>query len=116
MTPSSQGIMGKTMTNTLTPEEKVLVVYRKTGKPGLWITIVLTKGDRLLNEKEIPLCGAKEIILTNKSKNMVQDFNELRFGAPFIAILPDKKVYIAFWYYEKMHSIIRWFKLEINCF
>lgn len=114
MAPSSTNILGETMSIVKSPDGKVLCVYRRMDKPGLWMTIVRLEDGRWINEKDIPLWGAREISLTNKSDNMVQDFNELRFGAPCIMILPDKSVYIAFWCYEKMVSNIRWFKLEIN--
>ena len=95
------------------PEGEILSVYRRMDKPGLWFTIARIEGDRWINEKDIPLWGAQELRLTNKSDNMVQDFNELKFGAPCITILPDKTVFIAFWCYEKMVSNIRWFKLSV---
>jgi sialidase-1 len=113
MVPASTNIMGETMAITRTPDGKVLSVYRRMDKPGLWITIVRIEGDKWINEDEIPLWGVQEKSLTDKSDNMVKDFNELKFGAPCITILPDKTVYIAFWCYEKMVSNIRWFKLNI---
>ena len=113
LTPTSTNILGETMAITLAPDGKVLSVYRRMDKPGLWVTIVRIEGERWINEKEIPLWGAQEISLTNKSDNMVQDFNELKFGAPCITILPDKTVFISFWCYEKMVSNIRWFKLSV---
>jgi sialidase-1 len=113
MTPASTNIMGETMAITKTPDGKVLAVYRRMDKPGLWITIARIEGENWINETDIPLWGVQEKSLTNKSDNMVQDFNELRLGAPCITILPDKSVYIAFWCYEKMVSNIRWFKLNM---
>ena len=114
MSPSSTSILGETMAIASKSDDEILSVYRRMDKPGLWMTIVRIEGDSWKNEKEIPLWGAQELNLTDKSGNMVQDFNELRFGAPCITILPDKTVYIAFWCYEKMVSNIRWFKLDIN--
>jgi hypothetical protein len=112
--PASTGIMGETMAIAALPGDKVIAVYRRMDKPGLWITIVRVENDKWINEKDIPLWGVMEKSLTDKSDNMVQDFNELKFGAPCITILPDKTAYIAFWCYEKMVSNIRWFKVDIS--
>ncbi len=114
MVPASTNIMGETMAITRTPDGKVLSVYRRMDKPGLWVTVARIEGDKWISENDIPLWGVQEKSLTNKSVNQVQDFNELKFGAPCITILPDKTVYIAFWCYEKMVSNIRWFKLNIQ--
>jgi sialidase-1 len=111
--PASTGIMGETMAFATKPDGKIIAVYRRMDKPGLWISQARIEGDRWINENEIPLWGVQEKNLTNKSDNMVQDFNELRFGAPCIIILPDKTVFVAFWCYEKMVSNIRWFKLNV---
>jgi sialidase-1 len=111
--PASTEILGETMAITLLPDGKILAVYRRMDVPGLWIKIVRMEGHKWVNEKDIPLWGAQEKSLTEKSKNMVQDFNELRFGAPSVIVLPDKTVYIAFWCYEKSVSNIRWFKLNV---
>jgi hypothetical protein len=45
---------------------------------------------------------------------MVQEFNELKFGAPAIIRLPDGELFVAFWCYEGMVSHIRWFKLKLT--
>lgn len=114
MKPSSTGIMGQTMTITPMTDGKILAVYRRMDKPGLWINVVRIERDKWINEKNIPVWGFQGRGLTKKSDNMVQDFHELRFGAPCVTILPDKTVYIAFWCYEECVSNIRWFKLNIN--
>jgi sialidase-1 len=112
--PASTGILAETMAIARGPEDKIIAVYRRMDNPGLWITVASLEGDRWINGEEIPLWGFREKSLTGKSGNMVQDFNELRFGAPCITLLPDKTVYVAFWCYEKMVSNIRWFKLTIK--
>jgi len=112
--PASTGITGETMAIAAMPGGKILAVYRRMDRPGLWLTIVKLENDKWINEKDIPLWGVREKSLTDKSDNMVQDFNELKFGAPCVTLLPDKTVYIAFWCYEKMVSNIRWFKLDFS--
>jgi sialidase-1 len=111
--PHSTGISGETMAITLLPDGKIFSVYRRMDIPGLWAKIVHIEGDKWINETDIPLWGVSDKNLTEKSSNMVQDFNELRFGAPSVILLPDNTIYIAFWCYEKSVSNIRWFKLNV---
>jgi sialidase-1 len=111
--PVSINIHGETMAITELPDGRLIMVYRRMDKPGLWSTVSHLKNNEWINEKDYSLWGAQESGLTNKSDNMVQDFNELKFGAPCITLLPDNLVYVAFWCYEKMVSNIRWFKLRI---
>jgi hypothetical protein len=113
LVPTSAEIHGETMAITELSDGSLLCVYRRMDKPGLWATIARLDEDIWINEKDFPLWGAQEKSLLYKSDNMVQDFNELKFGAPCISILPDNSIFIAFWCYEKMVSNIRWFKLVI---
>jgi sialidase-1 len=111
--PLSTNIHGETMAIAELPGERLLSVYRRMDKPGLWATVSHITDNDWINENDYPLWGVQELNLTNKSDNMVQDFNELKFGAPCITLLPDNTVYVAFWCYEKMVSNIRWFKLDV---
>ena len=113
MDPTSTAIHGQTMAIAELPDGRLLTVYRRTDKPGLWATASNIENDIWINEKDYALWGAQETSLLNRSDNMVQDFNELKFGGPCITILPDNSIYIAFWCYEKMISNIRWLKLTI---
>jgi hypothetical protein len=105
--------MGETMAIAELPHGRILAAYRRMDKAGLWMTVVRMEGDQWVNEKEIPLWGVKDTRLTDKSDNMVADFNELKFGAPCITVLPDETIFVAFWCYEKMVSNIRWFKVSL---
>ncbi len=112
--PRSTNIQGQTMAITALPDGRLLSVYRRIDKPGLWVNISRLDSDAWINEEEFPLWGAQSAHLTHRSDNMVHDFNELKFGAPWITVLPDNCIHIAFWCYEKMVSNIRWFKLDLT--
>lgn len=111
--PGSTHLMGETMAIAELPDGRILSVYRRMDKAGLWMTLAALEDGQWVNEKQIPLWGVKETGLTDKSDSMVTDFNELKFGAPCITILPDETVFVAFWCYEKMVSNIRWFKVNL---
>lgn len=111
--PLSTNIQGQTMAIAELNDGRLLCVYRRMDKPGLWVTIARLNNDAWISENEFPLWGSQTEAFTNQSDNIVHDFNELKFGAPCITSLPDNSVYIAFWCYEKMVSNIRWFKLIV---
>lgn len=111
--PMSTGILGETMAVAELEGARILSVYRRMDKPGLWATVSHFENDSWINDKDYPLWGVQEMSLISKSASMVQDFNELKFGAPSVATLPDGSVFIAFWCYERMVSNIRWFRLRV---
>lgn len=111
--PASTRIMGETMAIAELRDGRIVSVYRRMDKAGLWMSLVHMDGDQWVNDKEIALWGVNETRLTDKSDNMVTDFNELKFGAPCIINLPDETIFVAFWCYEKMVSNIRWFKVRL---
>lgn len=112
-TPLSTGLTGQTVAISLLTDGRLFVVYRRMDKPGLWANISSIEEEQWINDESFPLWGAKELNLNSKSGNMVQDFNELKFGAPCISMLQDHTVFITFWCYEKMVSNIRWIKLSV---
>ncbi len=112
--PTSTNILGETMSVLSLTNGKILAVYRRMDKPGLWLSLVSLRHNKWINEKSIPLWGNIMHNLTNRTDSMVENFNKLRFGAPCINLINDTTVYIAFWCYEDMVSNIRWFKLNIE--
>jgi hypothetical protein len=111
--PRSTGLKGQTMTPTLLDDRRILCVYRRMDKTGLWANLAHLEGDRWVNDAETPLWGTQTSGLTRRSKNMVENFNRLKFGAPSITRTPDGTIFVAFWCYEEGMSVIRWFKLKI---
>jgi len=111
--PMSMGLHGQTLTPLVLEDGRILSVYRRMDKPGLWANISSLAGDQWKNETELPLWGQQAQGLTAATENMVHNFNVLRFGAPSMTRLPDGTIFVAFWCYEDCVSVIRWFKLEI---
>lgn len=111
--PRSTQIQGQTMAVSELPDGRILSVYRRKDKPGLWANVCRIESNRWVNEKELPLWGVSNRELLDKSDNMVHDFNELKFGAPDITLLSDSSIFITFWCYEKLVSNIRWIRLSL---
>jgi sialidase-1 len=112
--PQSTGLQGQTPTPYVLEDGRVLLVYRRIDRPGLWASLAHFEGDCWVNDAEAPIWGAGAERLTGTSDNMVQNFEVLRFGAPSIARLSDGTIFMAFWCYEDCVSVIRWYKLAIR--
>lgn len=111
--PKSTGILGQTMAVTELSDQRLLVVYRRMDKGGLWAKICRISSSDWIIEQEYCLWGNQSSQLNSKSGEMVKDFNELKFGAPWITPLEDNTFFICFWCYENLVSNIRWIKIKI---
>jgi sialidase-1 len=112
--PRSTGLRGQTPTPHVLDDGRVLTVYRRMDRPGLWANLSRLEGDRWVNEGEAAIWGAAAQGLTGDSSNMVQNFQVLRFGAPSITRLDDGAIFVAFWCYEDCVSVIRWYRLAVG--
>jgi sialidase-1 len=112
--PASTGLQGQTLTPLVLEDGRILSVYRRIDKPGLWVNISRLEGDTWINESEEPLWGHTQAGLTSSGADMVHNFNVLRFGAPCVAQLANGDIYVAFWCYEDCVSNIRWLKLRVS--
>jgi BNR repeat-like domain len=112
--PASTGLIGQTLTPLVLPDGRVLCVYRRMDKTGLWANLSHFEGDTWVNDGDAPLWGAGADDLTATSDDMVHNFNVLRFGAPCMTRLEDGAVFVAFWCYEDCASVIRWIKLDLT--
>jgi sialidase-1 len=120
--PRSTGLQGQTPTPYVLDNAhkdgaasgRVLLVYRRIDRPGLWANLSHLEGDRWVNDGEATIWGAGAEGLTGDSSNMVQNFQVLRFGAPSVIRLNDSTLFLAFWCYEDCVSVIRWYKLAVG--
>jgi len=112
--PLSTGLQGQTPTPFILKDGRVLLVYRRIDRPGLWANLSHLEGDRWVNDDEAPIWGAGQQHLTGDADNMVQNFQVLRFGAPCMLRLNEGTIFMAFWCYEDCVSVIRWYKLAVG--
>lgn len=110
--PSSTGLQGQTLTPTVLPDGRILCVYRRTDRTGLWANLSRLEGNTWVNDGDEPLWGADTDGLTSHSESMVQNFQVLRFGAPCICPLDGGSHLVAFWCYEDAVSNVRWIRIE----
>jgi sialidase-1 len=112
--PRSTDLLGQTLTPIALDNGRILSVYRRIDKPGLWANISHSDCGNWINDFEAPLWGHESAGLTSHTQNMSQNFTKLRFGAPSLARLPDGTIFVAFWCYEDYLCHVRWFKLAIT--
>ena len=111
--PRSTGLRGQTLTPFALEDGRILCVYRRMDKPGLWANLSHLAGNKWVNDSDEPLWGAGARGLTGKSRNMVKNFSVLRFGAPHLTCLADGTIFVSFWCYEDCVSNIRWLTLKV---
>jgi len=112
--PRSTGLLGQTLTPCRLPDDRVLCIYRRMDRPGLWANVSHLEGDRWVNDGCQPLWGHRSPEgTTTLEETMVETFHGLKFGAPSVIHLADGTVFAAFWCYEQNVSIIRWFKFDV---
>jgi sialidase-1 len=112
--PASTGLHGQTGTPLVLPDDRILYVYRRIDRPGLWAALVRLEENQWITESQTPLWGTSEAGLTAHSDNMAQNFQVLRFGAPCLNYAPDGAIFVAFWCVEDCVSNIRWFRLCVE--
>lgn len=112
--PQSTGLIGQTLTPLLLKDGRILSVYRRMDRPGLWANVSYLEGNRWVNVDEKPLWCADVMGLTGTHTNMTRNFQVLRFGAPCLTHLPDGDIFVAFWGVEHCVSNIRWFRLRVK--
>ena len=70
---------------------RLVCVYRRTDKPGLWASYARIAGDAWVNEGELALwgnvgAGAANIV---GGENLSRAFTTLKFGLPAGLVMPD---------------------------
>lgn len=112
--PVSTGLQGQTLTPLALTDGRILCVYRRMDRPGLWANVSRLDGERWVNQAEQPLWGQQAAGLTASTRDMAHNFNVLRFGAPCLTHLQDGSIFLAFWCYEDCVSNIRWFTFSVE--
>jgi hypothetical protein len=107
------GLHGETAKLLTLPDGRVLCLYRRTDKPGLWATLVQIKGDDWVNVAEAPVWqGAASGM---KGQRVASDeLSSLKFGFPSMIQLPGGEILALFWCVEECLFVIRWARLTIR--
>lgn len=109
--PQSTELLGETPSILSLGGNSVLCIYRRVDIPGLWAAVSSVENDAWKTIEHIPLWGEGGLG-GNGSKNIVKQFNTLRFGAPHVTRLSNGDIYVVFWCVEDSVSNIRWIRLS----
>ncbi|MDB5340215.1 MAG: hypothetical protein JWN70_5834 [Planctomycetaceae bacterium] len=107
------GILGETSKLLTLADGRLLCVYRRLDKPGLWANLVQIQGDDWINLEEVCLWqGAVSGMMGVRSNS--DELSGLKFGYPSLVQLPDGNVLVVFWCVEDCLHVIRWQRLEVG--
>lgn len=111
--PRPTGLHGQTSTPITLGDGRLVCVYRRTDKPGLWASYARIAGDAWVNEAELGLWGNVEAGAANivGGENLSRAFTTLKFGLPAGLVMPDGQVFVAFWCVEDCLYVIRWCRI-----
>jgi hypothetical protein len=112
--PRQMGLRGQTAKILRLRDGRILCVYRRDDRPGLWANLLRLEGETLVNLAELPLWGAglSDSGMTGRATSS-DELAGLKFGYPSLLQLPEGDVLFAFWGLEGWCSSIRWVRLRI---
>jgi sialidase-1 len=112
--PILTGFEGQTCKLLSLGNNKILCVYRRNDKPGLWATLSQIDGDTWTNLSDLALWGSGMQTSGMAGKdNTYDELSGLHFGYPTLLRTSPTSVLLAFWCLEGWTCNIRWFKLDI---
>jgi sialidase-1 len=105
------GLHGQTAKLLTLHDGRILCVYRRHDKPGLWANLSVLEGDTWTNQSDLLLWNGAR---TGSGEENTSDMlSALSFGYPSLVQLPDRDVLVVFWCEEDKVQVVRWFRLVI---
>jgi BNR repeat-like domain len=114
-TPQSTGIHGETCTPIALEDNRVLCVYRRFDKPGLWSQLAQVGADSWTPLADQLVWGGPGYAAGRlDAGGMFENMSDLQMGLPTLIRLPGGDVLAAFWCVEHCVSNIRWYRIRIG--
>lgn len=114
-TPSMPtGLHAQTSKIICLEDNRMLCLYRRHDRPGLWANLVRIEGDRWVN-LECVLLWDGAVSGMNGKEAIGEELGNLKFGCPNMVQLPDSDVFVVFWCLEDCIHKIRWMRLRMQC-
>jgi hypothetical protein len=113
--PRPTGLHGQTSKAIQLSDERILCIYRRDDRPGLWANLSGIDGTKWSNESELPLWGAglSDSGMTGAGGSS-EELSALKFGYPSPIQTSPGEVLVAFWCLEGWSCNIRWIRLRVN--
>ena len=109
----STDIPGETSKLLSLGDDRILILSRRTDKPGLWAVLARIEGDKWVNLEEAPMWQGSESKMSGQ-RDAATELAALHFGFPNLIHLPDGDVLAAFWCREDCVHNIRWLRIRVS--
>jgi hypothetical protein len=111
--PRPTGLRGQTAKIICLADGRILCLYRRDDRPGLWANLSRLEGDRWINLEETPLWQGAASGMTGQA-SASDELGGLKFGYPSLGQLADGDLLALFWCCEDCINNIRWLRLRIS--
>tara|TARA_Y100000588_G_scaffold6868_1_gene8147 strand:- start:1065 stop:2180 length:1116 start_codon:yes stop_codon:yes gene_type:complete len=107
-------LYGQTCTPLALAGERILCIYRRLDKNGLWAHLAKIQGDRWVGITEKCLWGQDREAIAGGADSSIQHQHGLQFGYPQLIKLTSGDIFAVFWAVEDELSVIRCFHLQVE--
>lgn len=110
--PAETGFLAQTAKLIQLRDGKILCIYRRHDKPGLWATLARIEKDQWINLEESPVWQGAESGMAG-TLDAGTELSNLKFGYPSARQISEREVLVLFWCQEDCITHIRWTKLAL---
>ncbi len=112
--PKTAPIHGETCRPLVLPNNRVLFVYRRVDRPGLWAHLALIQNGDWQPIEDFQLWSGVLNNQPSEGHGKVEKMSTMKFGSPAIIQRKNGEIFIVFWCVEDCVSVIRWIRLEVH--
>ena len=111
--PRPTGLQGQTAKLVSLQDGRILCVYRRHDRPGLWASLAKIEGDSWINLADLCLWRGATSGMTGMN-SPGEELSALKFGFPSLIQLPGGDIFVVFWCSENCINNIRWLRIRVN--
>ena len=113
--PAELGLRGQTCKALALRDGRLLFVYRRDDRPGLWATLSTLGDAGWRHQQDLPLWsgGLAHSGMTGASGSS-DELAALKFGFPQMIERGGGEVLVVFWCFEDWSTRIRWIRLDVS--
>lgn len=111
--PMHTGFYAQTCKVTQLVDGRLLAVYRRHDKPGLWAALARLEGNEWVNLSQTPIWEGAGSGMKGE-KGGADELSGLQFGYPSFTQIPGGDVFLVFWCQEDCLTHIRWSRLRLG--
>jgi hypothetical protein len=112
--PHDTPLAGETSRPLGLPGNHLLVIYRRTDKPGLWAHLAHVDGHQWTPLSDELLWSGPGTSRGGVGDGQIAQLSTLKFGCPAVLPRQNGEVFVVFWCVEECVSVIRWLRLEVD--